>query len=306
MLLEHALTELLLAKDYTPSSVRRRQDILGDFIRWAAGQGVTDLDALTRPIIRRYVADVRERPNRKNGGHLASETQHTHASYVRAFLRFCADEGWLNPDAVRKFEMPRIEKKVVQVLTPAHFNLLLKATDAAYQASLRFRDKALLSLMLDTGARAMEVCSLTRDVVFVSPKESYIRVEGKGRRQREIGIGKRTTLALHRYLTQARPKSDLPYVFLSRDGKMMTTNAIDRTLYRLRGVAGREHFAGIRVSAHTLRHSFAVHYMQQGSGDIYKLSRLLGHENVTTTERYLRAFEARDARKGSRSVLDNL
>jgi site-specific recombinase XerD len=49
----------------------------------------------------------------------------------------------------------------------------------------------------------------------------------------------------------------------------------------------------------------AVHYLQQG-GDVYKLSRLLGHENITTTERYLRAFQARDARRSSRSVLDNL
>jgi site-specific recombinase XerD len=76
-------------------------------------------------------------------------------------------------------------------------------------------------------------------------------------------------------------------------------------LYRLRDLAGRQHFDGIRVSAHTLRHSFAVHYMQQG-GDIYKLCRLMGHENTHTTERYLRAFQARDARLSSRSVLDGL
>jgi site-specific recombinase XerD len=112
--------------------------------------------------------------------------------------------------------------------------------------------------MMDCDCRAVEVCELTRDVVFLTPHEPYIRVEGKGRKQREIGIGKRTSLALHRYLTRGRPKSDLPNVFLSRDGKRMTPNAIDRMLYRLRDVAGRKHFEGIRVSSHTLRQTYAV------------------------------------------------
>ncbi len=221
------------------------------------------------------------------------------------YVRFCAREGWLDERIVTHFDMPRCARKVVQVLTHEHFTRLMRATDSNALEALRSRDKALLSLMLDTGARATEVCSLIREALFISPSESYIRVEGKGRRQREVGIGKQTTLALHRYLTKGRPDSEHPFVFLSRADRPMTVNAIDRMLYRLRDVAGRQHFEGIRVSAHTLRHSFAVHYMQQG-GDIYKLSRLLGHENISTTERYLRAFQARDARKSSRSVLDNL
>jgi site-specific recombinase XerD len=115
-------------------------------------------------------------------------------------------------------------------------------------------------------------------------------------------------LALHRYLTRGRPvplKGAEPFVFLSRDGKRLNPGAIDRMLYRLRRVAGPEHFVGVRTSAHTFRHSFAVHYLQQG-GDLYKLSRLLGHENVLTTQRYLSAYSDRDARLSSRSVLDGL
>lgn len=305
MLIQHALSEMLLAKDYTPSSLRRRREIFRDFMDWCERQGVTDLNGITRPLVRRFVADVRERPNRVNGGRLSSETQHTHASYVRAFLRFCADEGWLDAEVVRKFEMPRLEKHVIQILNRKHYDLLLKATDSAFLESLRWRDKALVSMMIDTGVRGVEVCTLKLTGLFLTPHESYIRVDGKGRKQREIGLGRDSRLALHRYITRARPKSELPYVFLSRDGKQLSTNAIDRTLHRLKREAGPEHFKGIRVSAHTLRHSFAVHFMEQG-GDIYKLSRLLGHENITTTERYLRAFQARDARLTSKSVLDNL
>jgi len=306
MLLEHALTELLLAKDYTPLTALRREEVLRQFLAWAKDNGATNVEEVTKNLIRRYIAHLREKPNTRFGGHLSSETQHGRASVLRMFLRFCAREEWLDERVVAHFDMPRHSQKVVQIFSQEHYVRLMRATDSCTLPSLRLRDKALLSLMFDTGARAMEVCSLTRDVVFTAPHESYIRVEGKGRRQREIGIGKQATLALHRYLTNGRQESEYPFVFLSRAAKPLTPNAIDRVLYRLRDVAGRKHFVGIRVSAHTLRHSFAVHYMQQGSGDIYKLSRLLGHENVTTTERYLRAFQARDARKGSRSVLDNL
>jgi site-specific recombinase XerD len=286
MLLDNALTELLLAKDYTLQSSQRRMEVLGEFIAWAKDNEVTAVEDVTKSLIRRYVAHLREKPNVRFGGHLSSETQHGRASILRMFVRFCAREGWLDERVVAHFDMPRCSRKVVQVLTQDHFTRLMRATDSNVLEALRTRDKALLSLMLDTGARATEVCSLTREAMFISPNEAYIQVEGKGRRQREIGIGKQTTLALHRYLTKGRPDSEHPFVFLSRADRPMTVNAIDRMLYRLRDVAGRKHFEGIRVSAHTLRHSFAVHYMQQGGG-IYKLSRLLGHENISTTERYL-------------------
>lgn len=309
MLLQHALEEMFLAKDYTPSSLRRRQEIFKDFLRWLESQDppVTDLEQLSRPLVRRFIADVRTRVNKLTGARLSSETQHTHASYVRAFLRFCADEGWLDAEVVRKFEMPRLEKRVIRVLGRKHLDLLLAACDETFQPSLRLRDKALLCLMMDTGLRGGEVCGLTLDGLVLSPHESFVRVKGKGRKEREVGLGKDARRALHRYLTRARPtfKTTLPNAFVSRDGKLLSTNAIDRTLHRLVQAAGPEHFADIHVTAHAFRHGFAVHFMEQG-GDIYKLSRLMGHENITTTERYLRAFQARDARRTSKSVLDNI
>ncbi len=305
MLLDMAWTELLLAKDYTPLSAQRRTEVIREFVHWASEQSIIQVDDVTSGIVRRYIAYLRERPNPRYGGKLSSETQHSRASIIRMFLRFCVREGWLTENTVAHFDMPRRAQKVIQIFTYDHYTRLVAATDDCDLPALRLRDKAILALMFDTGLRAQEVCSLTQDAVYISPGESYVRVTGKGRKERELGLGKQTTLALHRYLMRGRPASQHPYVFLSRDGKPLTVNAIDRMLYRLRDLAGRQHFDGIRVSAHTLRHSFAVHYMQQG-GDIYKLSRLMGHENTHTTERYLRAFQARDARLSSRSVLDGL
>jgi site-specific recombinase XerD len=305
MLLESALTELLVAKDYTPLTAIRREDVLREFLAWAAENGVTRTEEVTKALVRRYVADLRTRPNRRTGDKLAGETQHSRASIVRMFLRWLAREGDLDAQVASNLDMPRIPQKVVAVFTPEHYQRLVVAADRLPNQTMRLRDKAVLAILLDTGIRAEEMCGLTLENLHIGGSESYIRVVGKGRKEREVGLGKQAALAIQRYLSRARPKSEAPTVFLTHARKRMTPNAIDRVMHRLRDAAGQQFFEGIRVSAHTLRHSFAVHYLEQG-GDLYKLSRLMGHENVSTTTRYLRAFQARSARLGSHSVLDGL
>lgn len=304
MLLEAGLTELLVAKDYTPSTAVRREEVLREFIAWAAENGVTRTEEVDKSLVRHYFAYLRTRPNPR-GGTLAGETQHSRASIVRMFLRWLAREGYLDERIAANLDMPRIPHKVIAVLTADHFQRLALAVDRLPSKTLRLRDKAVLALLFDTGIRARELCDLTLDNLHIGSSESYIRVKGKGRKEREVGLGRQAALAVHRYLARARPPSTARTVFLARGRKPMTPNTIDRMLYRLRDTAGRRHFEGVRVSAHTLRHSFAVHYLEQG-GDLYKLSRLMGHENVNTTTRYLRAFQARSARLGSHSVLDGL
>jgi site-specific recombinase XerD len=305
MLLDSAVTELLLAKDYTRQTRQRREYALREFVAWCGEQGVTKTEEVNAGVVRRYLAHLRDRPNQRWGEHLAGETQHSRAAIVRTFLRFGARDGWVDERAARYMEMPKRPQKVVQVLTRRHYALLLTAADTCYVRWLRLRDRALLALLFDTGVRASEACTLALDAVHIAPGEAYIRVEGKGRKQREIGVGRQASLALYRYLHRARPALTHGCVFAGRDGGPMTPNGVDKVLYRLRDVAGAEHFAGIRVSAHTVRHSFAVHFMEQG-GDLLKLSRLMGHQSIHTTERYLRAYQARDARQSSASVLDNL
>ncbi|HEV8191404.1 MAG TPA: site-specific integrase, partial [Ktedonobacterales bacterium] len=151
MLLDFALTELLLAKDYTPQTAQRRDYALRAFIRWADGQGITDIEGVTAGIVRRYLAHLRERPNQRWGEQLAGETQHSHAAILQMFLRFAVREGWLDERVVAYFDMPKRPQKVIQVFTRHHYSLLLKACDACYVPWLRLRDKTLLSVLVDTG-----------------------------------------------------------------------------------------------------------------------------------------------------------
>jgi integrase/recombinase XerD len=86
---------------------------------------------------------------------------------------------------------------------------------------MRLRDKAILAILLDTGIRAEEMCGLTLENLHIGGSESYIRVVGKGRKEREVGLGKQAALAVQRYLSRARPKSEAPTVFLTHARKRM-------------------------------------------------------------------------------------
>jgi integrase/recombinase XerD len=95
--------------------------------------------------------------------------------------------------------------------------------------------------------------------------------------------------------------ADVPYAFLSRRNTALMPLGLDKLLHRLRDQAG---ITGIQVSPHTFRHSMAVNFLEAG-GDVFRLSRLLGHEDITTTQGYLRAFRAR-ANRDTLSVFDRV
>ena len=199
-------------------------------------------------------------------------------------------------------EMPRVDIKVIETFTPDQIKALLKACEKEYTDALRVRDVALISVLIDTGIRATELLTLTVDHVFLDKEDPYIKVYGKGRKEREVGLGKAARLALQRYINRYRPRTDLPYVFLSRYAIQLTRSGLNTLVYRLGEWA---HIEGVRCSPHTFRHTFAVTYLMKG-GDVYKLSRLMGHTSVAITEVYARSMKARDARSGGRSILDNL
>jgi site-specific recombinase XerD len=143
MLLTAALTELLVAKDYTPRSALRREDVLRKFITWCAANAITDTKDVDKALGRRYLAHLRTRPNLRSGGKLAGETQHSSASIVRMFLRWLADDGEADEKVVTRVDMPRIPHKVVEVFSPAQYQRLVVAADTQSMERVKFRDKAL-------------------------------------------------------------------------------------------------------------------------------------------------------------------
>lgn len=301
MLLTDALTEFTYAKDLTPASVRWYREKLSAFIAWLAAQGVTEVDGITAPLARRYLDARRTIPTPK-GDLPSTHTLHGHARAIRAFLHWAAAEELIDEKVPKRIALPKREQTVLRILDDRQLELLFQE---AKRTETPHRDTALLSLLVDTGCRASELCGLRLDDVTFTPDAAWILVHGKGRKQREVGLGKRARLSLHRYISRERkaPASER-YVFLGTKGPLKP-EGLDRLLYRLRDSAGRQRFEGVSVGAHRFRHLSAVKSLEAGM-DVYALSRRLGHADIGVTTGYLRAVSERSLRTLDVSPLDRL
>ena len=274
------------------------------FCSWCAEQGL-ELEHLKRKGIATYLDQLKTTPSAYTGKIRSSATIHGHARAIRAFLNFCAKDDdlqhVLSSPTVKNVPMPRIEKKLIETLTDEHIHAMFAACDKEFLPHLVVRDRAILSLLLDTGIRASELCGLTLDCVFLRQDDAFIKVFGKGSKWREVGLGTQARTALHRYITRHRHASrEEQHVFIGRFKNPLLVDGLKQLLYRLAEFA---HLEGARVSAHIWRHTYAMQYLKNG-GDVYKLSRLMGHEHVGITELYLKALKQRDARQTGISVLD--
>ena len=257
--------------------------------------------------IGRYIDVLRKQINPRTQKPLTSYTLNGYARTIKTFLNWCSKEEGIE-DLVssrlpKRIAMPKIDHKVIEIFTEDQLKALFVACEREYTPILTARDKAILSVLLDTGIRISELCGLTLDCTHLDAQDGYLKVMGKGRKEREVGLGKLARTALYRYITRYRkaPK-DEQHVFLSRFNKPLTVNGLDQVLYRL---AEWARINGVRCSAHTFRHTYAVNFLK-ANGDVYRLSRLMGHTNVSVTEVYLKALKGREARQGGISVLDSL
>jgi integrase/recombinase XerD len=253
---------------------------------------------------RRYLEDLRTTPSQATGKLRSSYTVHGHARAIRGFLRWCSREEdmeeYVTPKAAR-VDMPKLDKKVVDIFTPEELTALLKACSKEITPEMQKKAYAAILLLYDTGIRAEELCGLTLDNVHLTDREAYIKVLGKGRKEREIGLGRRSREALYKYIRRFRKANkEEQHVFLTRWHTPMTTRRLDQMVYRLADWAGVEH-----AHPHKFRHTYAMNYLAAG-GDFFDLCRLMGHSTTEVTRLYLEAYTSQQARKRGPSVGDLL
>jgi integrase/recombinase XerD len=279
-------------------------DKLNVFADWCKREHIT-LDTLKMTDIRRFMDEIRNRTNPQTGKPLSTYTIHGYARTIKRFLNWCSREEGLeqlvSDRLPKRIEMPRIEQKIIQVFTEDHIAQLFKACEKECTPTLVVRDRAILSVLLDTGIRASELCGLTMDCLFLSPTDSYIKVFGKGKKWRECPLGKEARAAVYRYVTRYRhaPEGE-GHVFLSQKNKPLTSNGLYQMMSRL-CEWGR--ITGVRCCVHDFRHTFATRYIEAG-GSIYDLSRLLGHSSIIVTEGYIKTLQQKAIRSRSISILD--
>ena len=283
---------------------------LKQFTAWCEQENL-ELQDIRPAHVRKYI-DYRRTQGRIKRGQPTGEPLSTHslhgdARVIKRFLNWCSKEDGIE-DLVsqrvpQRIDMPRREEKVIETFTPEQIRALLAACEKEHDHHLAVRDKAIILVLMDTGIRVGELCSLTKDNTYLRVDDAYLKVRGKGGKWREVPLGAQSRTALYRYVTRYRQAPDQEqHVFVNKWGRPMTPNGLDQMLRRL---AEWGRVTGVRVSAHTFRHTFAVSYLSK-SGDIYKLSRLMGHSEVKITEGYLKTVSAHAARQGGISIVDTM
>jgi len=201
-------------------------------------------------------------------------------SSLRMFFEFIAGEGKTLESPMSNVESPRLSNKLPIVLSPLEVDELIESVNGS--SALLIRDKAVLELMYGCGLRISEVLNLYKEDLFL--KEDFVRIKGKGSKERIVPIGSKAKESLMEYLTDARKKlnkKSSTYLFLTRNGNKLSRVGLWKRFQKYVLKSGiKKNF-----TPHTLRHSFATHLLE-GGASLRTVQILLGHSNISTTQIY--------------------
>ena len=203
-------------------------------------------------------------------------------SGIRAFYRYLVLDGHLEADPTLLLESPKIGMHLPEVLSVEEIDSLIAAIDLSKREGQR--NRAIIETMYSCGLRVSEACNLKLSDLYL--QEGFIKVEGKGSKQRLVPISERAIAEIMDYMTD---RAEIPikpghedYLFVSAHFKKRMSRI---TLFHIIKELAEE--AGIKktISPHTLRHSFATHLLE-GGANLRVIQSMLGHEDIGTTEIY--------------------
>lgn len=203
-------------------------------------------------------------------------------SGVRSLYKFMILDGYIEQDPTELLESPQTGSHLPEVLSVEEVDMLEAAIDLSEPEGQR--NKAIIEVMFSCGLRVSELVNLTLQQLFLD--EGFIRVYGKGRKERLVPISRRAIEELRYWFIDRNVMKIKPgegdYVFLNRRGAHLTRTMILIMVKRLAKKAGIKKI----ISPHTLRHSFATALLE-GGADLRSIQAMLGHESIGTTEIYM-------------------
>jgi integrase/recombinase XerD len=266
------IAHLALERNLSPRTLDSYGRDLRQFAGWLEAERL-EVDRVDRAAIRGYLG------SRRDAG-LSARSAARALSAIRTFYRFLVRTQVVGSDPTSDLRSPSLWRTVPHALTTDEVEALLAAPDT--DTPLGLRDRAMMETLYATGLRVSELISLTVDRVRLDP--GFVRVVGKGRKERLVPLGGAAATWIERYQLGARPVLDrhrAPELFLNHRGRRLTRQGFWKIL------RGHGTSAGIRspLSPHVVRHSFATHLVEHGA-DLRAVQMMLGHASLTTTEIY--------------------
>ncbi len=264
---------LKLERNYSANTLDAYKRDLQKLLRFLDGSGKSVLD-VTLDDLHTFVATLHDLS-------ISPSSQCRIVSGVRSFFRFLVLDGYRQDDPTELLESPQIGEHLPEVLSVTEVDMLEESVDLSKWEGQR--NRAIIEVLFSCGLRVSELVSLRLSDLY--PEEQYVRVMGKGSKERLVPISRRALRELElwyvdRNLMKIKPGEE-DYVFLNRRGAHLTRTMILIMIKRQAVEAG----ISKTISPHTLRHSFATALLE-GGADLRVIQSLLGHESIGTTEIY--------------------
>lgn len=268
LMLSEYLNYLSQERGYSPNTLEAYERDILEFLNYHEHKKAK-LYQITRRAVNQYLGELRGRQN-------ATTSILRKISSIKGFYEWLQIKGILRDNPLALLELPKRRTPLPKVLTVGEVSRLLSSD------SISLQDKVIVELLYACGLRVSELTSLR--VKSIDVGGGYLRVIGKGDKERLIPMGDVSVMVIRRYLAETGLKDNAP-LFPNLDGKVPL---FDEPLNRRdvwQRVRNMRHIIGRDVSPHTFRHSFATHLLENGA-DLRIVQELLGHSDIATTQIY--------------------
>lgn len=256
---------LKVERRMSPNSAAAYLSDLSAFFEYLEGRSPLDV---TKDDVLAYMASRSVSPR----------SQARELSALRSFFSWMQIERFREDSPVENLDSPKMGKYLPEVLSVEEIDAIISSVDIRKRTGLR--DRAILEVLYGCGLRVSEACALR--LSWLNLNEGYLRVIGKGNKERFVPVGESAIDAIEEYLPEREPDGGCEDVlFLNKDGRALSRVSVFNMVKRQALASG----VNKEISPHTFRHSFATHLLE-GGADIRQVQEMLGHESILTTEIY--------------------
>ena len=267
-------------KSLSENSIEAYNFDLKIFFGYLREKNIDRIENANEDVINGFLYHIRKTKN-KTGKVYADKSINRMVSSLKGFFGFLESEEIIKSNPTDILVVPRSVRKIPDILTVAEIDLIFSKIDIDTDAGIR--DRALLETIYASGLRVSEAINLEASNLYLN--EGYLRITGKGSKERVVPIGSSAIKYLNMYLTGAREKikknKSGSTVFLNLRGGKLSRMGVLNILRKYCDMAKIKK----NIHPHTLRHSFATH-MLEGGADILIVKELLGHSDISTTQIY--------------------
>ena len=286
MFLQDVIKEFIFEiklRNYSERTIKGYKNNILKFARYMKNEfEIVEIEEISHVHIKSYL-------NFLKGNGLTEVYINTILKNLRSFYKYCFTEGYCLNVAL-KVGWLRERKTIIKTFSDDEIRKMMDVYN--YSSYIHARNKCIMAILIDTGIRNFELCQLK----ITDIRETVIYIMGKGKKERVVPISPYLKKIMIKYerIREGYLKNNILHYdnyFLSYRNKPLTTEAVER-IVRLCGEKANVN-KNIRCSPHTCKHYFAQAQLRNGL-DVYRLSRLLGHENVTITKRYLQGLKDKE------------